>query len=138
MNLKECFERGYLKKVAVEKGKIDNSFVLAEHFLGRAKGTLKIEYCDVAFMMAYNSMLHTAKGLLFSKGYSERSHYCMIALLQSKFKGQVSKFLGILDSYRVARHSIQYRGASCAVTDAKEAIDDAEKFLGLAKKELKD
>jgi uncharacterized protein (UPF0332 family) len=136
MDLKECFERGYLKQVAVEKGKIENSFNLSEHFLSRARGNLGMEYNDVAFMMAYNSMLHTAKALLFSKGYSERNHFCMIALLQSEFTGEVSKFLDILDSYRVARHSIQYRGASCALTDAKEAIDDAEKFLKLAKKEL--
>jgi len=137
MDLKECFGKGHLKRTAVEKGKIENSFVLSDHFLGRARGNLSMDYYDVSFLMAYNSMLHTAKALLFSRGYSERSHYCMILLLQSEFKGQVSKFLDILDSYRIARHSIQYRGGSCAETDAKEAIDDAEKFLELAKKELK-
>ncbi len=136
MNLNECFEKGLLKKGPVEKGKITNSLNLSEHFLGRAKGNFSLEYYDVAFLMAYNSMFHAAKALLFSKGYSERSHYCMVLLLQREFKGEISRSLDLLDSYRMVRHTLQYRGGSCAQSDAKEAIDDAEKFLHLVKKEL--
>ena len=135
--IEECLEKGLLKKTRTDPAKVRGSLGLAEHFLGRAKGVLTQEYYDVAFLMAYNSMFHTARALLFSRGYSERSHYCMILLLKSEFEDGLGSYLDTLESYRLTRHSIQYRGGACSETDAKEAIDDAEEFMDKAKEVLK-
>lgn len=135
MNLKDCFEKGLLRKTKIEKEKIANSIELAKHFLERAKGNFNNNYFDVAFLMAYNSMFHSARALLFSKGYKERSHYCLIAFLQKEFSNEkdILEFSKLLNSYRMSRHSIQYSGELCSETDANEAIDDSSKFLDAAK-----
>ena len=97
----------------------------------RAKGNFKNGYFDVAFLLAYISMFHTARALPFSRGYKERSHYCLILLLKKEFgeNEEILTYLKLVDSYRVSRHSIQYAGGTCSKIDAEEAIDDAEKFL---------
>lgn len=111
---------------------------MAEHFLQRAKGNLKEEYFDVAFLMAYNSMFHSARALLFSKGFKERSHYCLVEFLKSKFKDEkITYFADILDSYRISRHAIQYSGELCSEVDAKEAIKDAKNFIKIIKEKQK-
>ncbi len=135
MSLQDCFERGLLRKTGIEREKIENSFKLARHFLERARGNFHEDYFDVTFLLAYMSMFHTARALLFSKGYKERSHYCLSVFLKKEFGGneELTRFLDILDSYRMSRHAIQYSGELCSEVDAREAIDDASEFLKVVK-----
>lgn len=90
-----------------------------------------MEYFDVSFLMAYNSMFHSARALLFSQGLKERSHACLILFLKEEFSEnkKILDSLTILDSYRLTRHAIQYTGGLCSETDAEEAVNDAKKFL---------
>ncbi len=136
MNIKECLDKGLLRKGPVEKPKIQGSLDLAEHFLERAQGIMTQKYYDIAFTTAYNSMFHSARALLFSKGYSERSHYCMIIALKAEFDNELAPFFDALDAYRMLRHSVQYSGAACGESEAKEAIGDAAGFLTAARKKL--
>jgi uncharacterized protein (UPF0332 family) len=136
MKFEEYFREGLLIRCKIDKDKIKGSLKLAERFLERAKGNLKMGYFDIAFILAYNSMFHSARALLFSFGVKERSHFAMIEFLKQKLKEneRIFNFLKILDSYRISRHAIQYRGDLCSKTDAEEAIRDAEEFLKLIKK----
>ena len=54
MKSSECFEKGLLKKIPVEKERIVSALNLSDHYAERAGGNLEIEYYDVAFLMAYN------------------------------------------------------------------------------------
>jgi len=143
MKIERYFKEGLLRKGKIDKNEIKGSLELAERFLERAKGNMKIKYFDIAFTLAYNSMFHSARALLFSFGVKERSHFAMIEFLKEKFKGneRIFQFLTILDSYRMSRHAVQYRGEFCSELDAKEAIKDAKEFLEIVKnyfKNLKD
>ena len=143
MKIERYFKEGLLRKGKTDKNEIDGSLELSERFLERAKGNMKMRYFDVAFTLAYNSMFHSARALLFSFGVKERSHFAMIEFLKEKFKGneRIFQFLTILDSYRMSRHAVQYRGEFCSELDAKEAIKDAKEFLEIVKnyfKNLKD
>ncbi|HIE41411.1 MAG TPA: hypothetical protein EYP80_01980 [Candidatus Aenigmarchaeota archaeon] len=40
----------------------------------------------------------------------------------------------MLNSYRIARHGIQYSGELCSKDDAEEVLRDAKEFLNLIKK----
>jgi len=139
MIIERYFKEGLLRKGRIDENEIKGSLELAARFLGRAKGNIKIKYFDVAFTLAYNSMFHSARVLLFSCGVKERSHLAMINFLKEKFKDneKIFQFLTILDSYRMSRHAIQYRGEFCSELDAKEAIKDAKKFLELVKNYIK-
>lgn len=136
MSLQDCFRRGLLRKTKIEAEKIRNSLELAKHFLERADGNFRGEYFDVAFIVSYMSMFHTARALLFSRGHKERSHYCLIAFLKKEFgeNKELVGFLDVLDSYRLSRHAIQYSGELCSEMDAKEAIADAAEFLNVVDK----
>ena len=143
MKVEKYFKEGLLRKGKLDKNEIKGSLELAERFLERAEGNMKIRYFDIAFTLAYNSMFHSARALLFSFGVKERSHFAMIEFLKEKFKDneRIFRFLTILDSYRMSRHAIQYRGEFCSELEAKEAIKDAKEFLEIVKdyfKGLKD
>ena len=139
MKVEDYFKEGLLKKSNVDKNEIKGSLELAERFLKRAKGNFRMKYFDVSFILAYSSMFHSTRALLFSLGVKERSHFAMINYLKEKFKGndEIIQFLEILDSYRISRHAIQYRGEFCSKTDAEEALRDAEEFLKFVKKYFK-
>ena len=140
MKIESYFKAGLLRREKVDMDEIRGSLELAERFLERAKGNMRIKYFDVAFTLAYNSMFHSARALLFSFGVKERSHFAMIEFLKEKFKDneKIFRFLVVLDSYRMTRHGIQYRGEFCSELDAKEAIRDAEEFLEVVKNYFKD
>ncbi len=140
MKVEDYFKEGLLKKSNVDKNEIKGSLELAERFLKRAKGNFRMKYFDVSFILAYSSMFHSARALLFSLGVKERSHFAMINYLKEKFKGnnEIIQFLEILDSYRISRHAIHYRGEFCSKTDAEEALRDAEEFLKIVRKYFKD
>lgn len=139
MRIEDFFREGMLKKSRIDNKEIEGSIELSKRFLERTKGNLMIKYPDVAFILAYNSMFHCARALLFSEGIKERSHFAMIAYLRERFKGdeKLSYFLNILDSYRIARHCIQYRGDLCSEIDAEEAIKDASEFLKIVQEYFK-
>ncbi len=113
------------------------SLKLAAHFLERAKGNVKLEYWDVAFLLAYNSMLQASRAVLFKDGVKERSHECVALYLRERHgNAAYGKYIDVLDNYRSARHFLQYEGGLCTQESALQAVRDAEKYLELVKKEL--
>jgi len=138
VNVRECFEKGLLVQAHVGEETIKSTLGLASHHIGRASGNLEIGFFDVAFALAYQSMLHSARALLFGGGVKERSHVCVILYLREKYRQEphVIKYLNILDSYRVSRHEIVYRGGEVSKEEAIRAIDDAGNFLTLVREIL--
>lgn len=134
MNVRECFEKGLLVKARTSKETVDNTINLAKHYIERAGGNFRIEYFDVAFTLAYQSMLHTARALLFKDGVKERSHVCVVLYLKEKYRENphVIKYINILDSYRIGRHDVVYRGGNVSREEASGAIEDARDFLRTA------
>ena len=138
MKIEDLIENKLIKRISVTPERIQSSLKLAERFLERAKGNLKIGYFDTAFILAYMSMFHSARALLFKNGFMDRTHYGMIEALKEIYKKEVEihQHLEILDSYRIARHGIQYSGDLCSKTDAEESIEDATRFLQVVKEIL--
>lgn len=134
MKTEEFISQGLLKKSKATKHEIEGSLTIAQHFRERAEGNLNMEYYDVAFSLAYQSMFHSARALLFRNELKERSHIALISALKEIYANdkELLKLLDTLNSYRLARHAIQYTGAACNEGDAKEAIKDAEKFIDKA------
>ncbi len=138
MGLEECLEKRLIRKDENVKSRINNSLLIASDFLDKAKGNMEMEYYSVSFSLSYNCLFHCTRALLFSKGYTERSHGCMILFLKKEYSDnkKIYDFLKIIDSYRLSRHSIQYEGEYISKTDAKEALIDTEQFLDTVTKEL--
>lgn len=131
MKLEELLSKGLIKKQSVDADEITGSVSLARHFLKRAKGNQQMSFFDVAFLLAYNSMFHSSRALLFKKGYKERSHFAMIEALRMLYKEdtKIQDYLNLLDSYRTTRHAVQYSGELTSELDAAQEIKDAESFV---------
>ncbi len=131
MKIKALIEKGLLIKNKSSKHEISGSITIAEKFIEKAKGNQKIEYFDVAFSLAYQSIFHSIRALLFKNNLKERSHSAMITAVKEiyKEKNNLTELLQTADSYRITRHAIQYIGAGCTKEDSQEAIKDAEKLI---------
>lgn len=136
MNLSECFEKGLLIKARVSRETVKSVADLAKHYIERASGNFRIGYFDIAFTLAYQSMLHTARALVFSDNVKGRSHVCVVLYLKEKYRENphIANYLNILDSYRISRHEVVYRGGRVSKDEASRAISDAKDFLTLASK----
>lgn len=110
-SISDCFDKGLLRKNRVDSDRVTGSLKIAEKFLREAKGNITMDFCDAAFLLAYNSMFHTARALIFLVGVTERSHFCMITYLLDKYRASpaIYSYIDILDTYRIVRHRIQYK-----------------------------
>ncbi len=135
MKVRECFEKSLLVKTRVSRETVKSTIGLAEHLIGRAEGNFDMEYFDVAFTLAYQAMLHTARALLFMDGIKERSHVYVVAYLKEKYgkDPRLSKHINLLDSYRIGRHEIMYRGGEVSKDEASISLQDAKDFLRIAR-----
>lgn len=138
MKIEGLLEKSLLLRSKSNAQEIEGSMAIAERFLEKAKGNSRIEYFDVAFSLAYQSMFHVARALLFRKNLKERSHSALIAALKELYQNepQITELLETMDGYRMTRHGVQYSGIGCSKEDATEAIKDAEKFIEAADKIL--
>ena len=134
MKIEELLEKKLLIKSNSSTQEIEGSLAIAEKFLERAKGNMKIEYFDVAFTLAYQSMFHSARALLFKNNFKERSHSALVQVLKEIYKSenQLAELLEAMNSYRISRHAVQYSGISCSKEDAVEIIKEAEKLIETA------
>jgi len=138
MIYEECFEKGQLRKAHIEKEDVFNQIKIAENYLKKAKLVCNKETYDISFLTAYISIFHSARALLFKKGYKERSHYCLFEFIRNEFDDQeLARIAEIGHNYRETRRLIQYEGSLCSEAMAKECILDAEEFLKAAKKHCK-
>ncbi len=135
MNYKECIEKGLLRKAEISHDEIQHQLQIAEDYIKKAEKILDKETFDISFLVTYISIFHSARALLYSKGYKERSHFCLFEFAREEFKDnqEVVRLAEISQNYRETRHMIQYEGALCSEASAKEAINDAKKFLKAVK-----
>ena len=138
MNVKECLEEGLIKRDPFSVKKVPESLAISERFLKEAEGNFKMGYYTACELLSYNSSFHSARSLLFSKGYKERSHSCLISILKSLYKedSEIKDALNIFDQLRLSRHEVQYGGALVGKEKAKTVLNFALKFHELTKKKL--
>ncbi len=136
MRFEECLDKGLIKKDTSASERVESSLIIAERFLRSSNRNLEIDEYEMAERAAYNSTFHAARALLFAKGYTERSHFCLGVALRSLYRGKISDLLKTFDKIRLSRHNVQYGGALVSEEEAVFVIDFARGFLIAAKTEL--
>jgi uncharacterized protein (UPF0332 family) len=136
MRLEECLDRGLIKKDPLASERVESSLMIAERFLRSSNRNMEIDEYEMAEMAAYNSAFHAARALLFAKGYTERSHFCLGVALRDLYRGKIIDLLKTFDKIRLSRHNVQYGGALVSEDEAVFVIDFARDFLVAAKAEL--
>lgn len=134
--------RRLLKERKLMRIRPDRKLVLkemngAESDLEEAKNSLKNQKFKWATIQGYYSMFHSARALLFSKGFREKRHRALLTAIKELFQDVIDPFL--FDSFEDAmdlREEADY-GLTFSMTGASEVVESAEKFLIKAKEILK-
>ncbi len=80
-----CMQEGKLAKERLQPDLVKKELKIAESDLKSAKNSAAEKDFKWATVQAYYSMFHTAKALVLSKGYREKSHYCLSIALKALF-----------------------------------------------------
>jgi uncharacterized protein (UPF0332 family) len=95
------------------------------------------EDSDWAFSIAYNSMLRSARALMFAEGFrpsGEDGHKTTVAYADSKLGTKFRPMLDLFDDMRKKRHRIVYeKTGAISSFEAHHAIETAVKFHAIVK-----
>lgn len=130
-DFKKCLEKKSLYRSSGAKGLSKKELVSAGDDLGDAKISLSEGRLKWATIQAYYAMFHAARALLYSRGYRERSHYCVIVGIEHLFASE-----GLLDMkwIRSLRNAMSMRedadyASEFSKEGAETTVRSAEGFL---------
>jgi uncharacterized protein (UPF0332 family) len=139
MKFTELEKAGLISKIPVDKKRVKQSLALAKRDLNTAKSIIR-DNPDWAFSIAYNSMLQSARALMFSMGFrpsGKAQHISAIRFAEEALGSKVRKIITILDRMRRKRHRVVYDTSGLISTqEANRAVSNAEKFFKLVENEL--
>jgi uncharacterized protein (UPF0332 family) len=130
MDVEECLQEGFLKKIEVDKKLIQKELDEANYDLSRAKDALEENDFKWSIIKTYYSMFHAAKAVLFSLGLREKRHFAVgIVLERLSKKGKIQfKFINDYKGAMLSREDADYRYVHSKDT-AEYLIDVAEEFI---------
>ena len=136
--------RRLLRERKIVRIKPDRELVLkeikgAEYDLEKAKRSIKQKDFKWTTIQAYYAMFHSARVLLYSEGYREKSHRSLLIALRELFikSGKIEEeliqnFEDVMDLREEADYGLEF-----SESGAKEAINHAKRFLKTSKETLK-
>ncbi len=89
---RQCLEEGKLVKIGIQMDLVGKEIKAAEFDLASAEKSLKEGNPKWATVQAYYSMFHTAKALVYRKGYREKSHACLSIALRALYDLPFSQY----------------------------------------------
>jgi len=137
VTLDELEREGYIKRLSVDKKKVEDALNLAKRDIKIAKSVLRDDD-DWAFSIAYNAMLQAIRALMFSKGYrpSGRNQHISVVRFAELFLRKDDVI--VLDRMRRKWHVTIYDTAgTISVKEAGNAVERAERLVHEIERMLK-
>ncbi len=137
-DFKNCVAKKRLYKSNDAKGLTEKELKSATNDLEDAKFTLSKRRYKWATIQAYYAMFHAARALLYSRGYRERSHYCVVVGIEHLFGREKlldMKWVRALKNTISLREDADYadeyskEGAEVAINNAEGFLKEAERIL---------
>lgn len=138
ISFEDCLSKRKLFKFAPAKRLIDLELDDAAADLKSAKEDFANSSFKWATIKGYYSMFHSARALVYSRGYREKSHYCLYVALKALFVEDdklSSKLAEDFNNSMILREDADYR-RSFSEEGASGVIKSADKFFDVAKKLL--
>ena len=134
---RQCLEEKKLVKIEIQMDLVGKEIQASQFDLASAEKSLKEGNPKWATVQAYYSMFHTAKALVYRKGYREKSHVCLSIALRALYEDVVDakhfeRFRDCMNLRQDADYGMIYSDRS-----AREVTDWAEEFLKAAREALK-
>lgn len=132
VNLSELLKKGEVRKTLPDRKQAEECLKMAGRDIGIAESLLDINF-DGSFAFSYNSMLNSARALMFSDGYAtigEKSHKAAVDYADVKIGAKYVDIVKKFDDMRRKRHKVIYEKVGViSEFEAKYAIKTAKEFL---------
>ena len=135
---KNCLERGQITKESSAKKFVVKEIREAERDLQNAKDSLENGDIKWTTVQSYYAGFHAVRALLYSRGFKERSHYCLLKAIQALFveegllEGRLIKLLEKIKGLREkADYELEYSkpGAELSFSGAEELVQKAKELI---------
>jgi len=136
--LRRLIEERKLVRTKPDRKLVKKEIKGAEYDLDRARESLDKRDLKWATVQAYYSMFHSARALLYSEGYREKSHTALRIALKELFESPGKLSSDALHGFEEAmdlREEADY-GLEFSEAGSVGVIEDAQKFLDMAKQIL--
>ena len=134
----DCLNKRKIVKFAPAKKLTSRELKVAEEDLKAASESLNAGKEKWATVQTYYAMFHTARALLYSKGYREKSHYCLIAAIKALFVAEGLLDLNLVEAFamaKVLRENADYDN-EYSKESAASLVEKTKKFLTAGKRIL--
>lgn len=110
MDINDCIEKGFLKKIKTDEGLIKKEIEESEYDLNKAQKAFEEKDFKWCIVKSYYSMFHAARAVLFKQGYREKRHFAIIVFLQDlNKKGKLeSKYINDFSAAISSREEADY------------------------------
>jgi len=127
----QCLENKKIVSFARGKNLVKKELSVAKSDLSDAKAGYENGRYKWSTIQAYYAMFHAVRALVYSRGYREKSHYCLAVALEALFvyEGKmdaqsVRDFLNAMNLREAADYEAEFSQAG-----AKAVIASAERFI---------
>jgi len=138
---KQCLENDKILPFTMGKKLVRKEISVARSDLFDAKAGYENERYKWSTIQGYYAMFHSARALVYSEGYREKSHYCLAVALRAlfvdknKMDAQFDRdFLNAMNIRESADYESDFSqaGAKAVIASADKFIERAIAILGLS------
>jgi uncharacterized protein (UPF0332 family) len=130
-------KRGLIQFTAAGPDAVDGELRAAAEDLDDTRAMLEQSRWKRATITAYYAMFHSARALLLSRGYAEKSHYCLLIGFR-RFYGETDEGARLalsIERARVLRERADYE-SDFTEDAARDSASIAEDFVAFTQREL--
>lgn len=118
----KCRDRGKIIQVTIDSQLVEKELQESRYDVNAAQKSIEEGNHKWAIVQSYYSMFHAFRGLLFSRGFREKSHICLKFAIEALFVDNNIISEDILDDFDFARKARE-RADYSYVYDEKLAND---------------
>ena len=130
-DFERCLDKRWLVRMPEARYLVTKELQVARDDLAEAEGGYGRGSYKWSTIQSYYAMFHAARALLYSRGYREKSHYCLSVAMRHLFvsEGVLSEALiDDMDDARALREEADYR-AEFSQAGALHNLDSARKLI---------
>jgi uncharacterized protein (UPF0332 family) len=140
-DFKQCLESKKIISFGKGKSLVKKELSVAKSDLADAKAGYENERYKWSTIQAYYAMFHAARALVYSKGYREKSHYCLAVALRALFVDEgamdaklARDFLNAMNLREAADYESDFSqsGAKAVIASAEKFVEKAKVILGIS------
>ena len=135
--LQNLLEERKIVRIKPDKKLVLKEMAAAKSDLKDAKESIALKKFKWATIQGYYSMFHSARALLFAKGYREKSHYALLVAIRDLYAGEIERSLiQEFEHGMYLRQEADY-GLKFSESGALDVTQTAQRLLEKAKAILK-